>query len=310
MPTPSRVPSQLRERPFTVSQALELGVSPRVLDGRRFRRPFRGVRAWHELPDDPSGRFDAARLVLPPSAIAGHLTAAKLWGLPVPDDPSTSVWVPWSCGGIGVEGVTVHRWCERPAATQLKGQPVTTAARTFADCAGLLGLVDLVTLGDAAVRQGLTSPDRLRVATGMTTRRHIRAAREAADLVRPGVDSAPETRTRLLLVLAGLPEPEVGRDVHLPDGGWLARPDLSYPACRIAIEYDGRHHADDPRQWRRDIFRRENLAAAEWLVIQVTAYDLHVRPLTVISRVLAALHRRGHPRAPLQPTWAWQPHFS
>lgn len=123
------------------------------------------------------------------------------------------------------------------------------------------------------------------------------------------MDSPPETRTRLLLVLAGLPEPVVGHDVSLPDGGWIARPDLSYPSYRIAIEYDGRHHVDDHRQWRRDIFRRENLAAAGWLVIEITAYDLHQRPLTVIRRVLSALHQRSHPQAPAAPGWDWLPYF-
>ena len=87
--------------------------------------------------------------------------------------------------------------------------------------------------------------------------RGIRLAREAADLVRRGVDSPMESRLRLLLVLAGLPEPEVGRPVYSADGGWLAQPDLSYPALKIAIEYDGGHHLQDARQWQRDIRRRE-----------------------------------------------------
>ncbi|WP_147375385.1 hypothetical protein [Jiangella rhizosphaerae] len=35
-------------------------------------------------------------------------------------------------------------------------------------------------------------------------------------------------------------------------GAWLARPDLSYPHLKIAIEYDGDHHRTDQRQWRHD----------------------------------------------------------
>ncbi len=48
-----------------------------------------------------------------------------------------------------------------------------------------------------------------------------------------------ETRLRLLLVLAGLPEPTVNVIVRGPDGEWLRRFDLCYPIFRLVVEYDG-----------------------------------------------------------------------
>lgn len=78
VPAASALPDDLLGRPFTVRRALEMGVSRRVLDGRRFRRPFRGIRVWHELPDDVATRYDAARLLLPPHAFASHVTAGAL----------------------------------------------------------------------------------------------------------------------------------------------------------------------------------------------------------------------------------------
>lgn len=68
-----------------------------------------------------------------------------------------------------------------------------------------------------------------------------------------------ESLLRHLLLDAGLPEPVVNADVHDSHGGWIARPDRSYPERRIAIEYDGRHHFDNRRQWENDIARRHNL---------------------------------------------------
>ena len=80
-----------------------------------------------------------------------------------------------------------------------------------------------------------------------------------------------ETRLRMVIVLAGLPEPKVNH--VLPDlaGEWLARLDLSYPAYRLIIEYDGRQHAEDSRQWHRDLERREQLETLGWQLVIVTS---------------------------------------
>ena len=74
-----------------------------------------------------------------------------------------------------------------------------------------------------------------------------------------GVDSGMETRLRLLLVLAGLPEPQVNVILRQPDGSWSMRLDLSYPHLELIVEYDGRQHADSTQQWKRDSRRREEL---------------------------------------------------
>ena len=188
----------------------------------------------------------------------------------------------------------------------VNGRPVVEPALTFLQLAepstGLSG-VDLVAAGDALVRHwcGL---DELRAAARMSSRRG-RRARAALAYVRCDVDSAPETRLRLLLVMAGLPEPLVGQVVRDSAGGWIARPDLSYPDQRIAIEYEGEHHRVDPRQWARDIGRQENMEALGWIVLRITAQDLYVRPGVTVTRVLAALRRRAHPEAPryASPDW-------
>ena len=65
-----------------------------------------------------------------------------------------------------------------------------------------------------------------------------------------------ETRLRLLVVLAGLPEPVVNHVLRDENGGWTYRFDLSWPQVKLALEYDGRQHAEDSRQWVRDVRRR------------------------------------------------------
>ena len=124
---------------------------------------------------------------------------------------------------------------------------MTTAEDTFLDLAGELGLVDLVVLGDALVRRRRTTVTKLVAAAAQASGRHVALARRAAGLVRAGVDSPMESRLRMLLVLAGLPEPVVNHTEHDDRGWWVRRFDLSYPAARVAVEYDGRQHAESDR---------------------------------------------------------------
>ena len=113
------------------------------------------------------------------------------------------------------------------------------------------------------------------------------------DLVRHGVDSPQETRLRMLLVLAGLPEPTVNVIIRKPDGSWRMRFDLSYPGLKLIIEYDGRQHSESSAQWRRDLARREELDRLGWRLIVVTSHDLHDTPELVLNRVRDALIDRG-----------------
>lgn len=98
---------------------------------------------------------------------------------------------------------------------------------------------------------------------------------------------------RHLVLTAGLPEPTINADVRDSHGGWIARPDLSYPERRIAIEYDGRHHFDDRRQWENDIARRHNLEDEGWVVRIVTSRDVFVQAGRFGADMLALWTRRA-----------------
>ena len=175
---------------------------------------------------------------------------------------------------------------------RLNGRPVSCPTDVFLRLAEHLSLLDLVVVGDAMVRRGRTTPRELVEATDRAGGRWVRHARRAAGLVRARVDSPKETELRLLLVFAGFPEPEINKDVLDEAGGWIACPDLAYRALKIALEYDGRHHADDPRQWEKDIRRRELLDAAGWRVIVVTNRDLSRFPSQTLMRVALVLRER------------------
>ncbi len=77
------MPDELLAAPFTTGRARELGVSRRVLDGRRFRRVHRDVHVCAALPDTAELRRAAALLVLPPGAVFSHRSAVEVHRLPL-----------------------------------------------------------------------------------------------------------------------------------------------------------------------------------------------------------------------------------
>jgi len=119
---------------------------------------------------------------------------------------------------------------------------------------------------------------------------------QARALIRANTDSPKETELRLLLTAAGLPEPAINMPMFDGTGGWVQDPDMSYEEFKIAIQYDGGHHAT-PAQRRSDIYRDENARGLGWLVLVLTQLDLN--PLvpgmepSAITKVRKALTSRG-----------------
>lgn len=99
------------------------------------------------------------------------------------------------------------------------------------------------------------------------------AARDAARLVRPGVESPRETALRLLLLRAGLPEPVCGAEVFDQRGriGWF---DLVWREFGVIVEYDGDQHRTDTHQYEKDITRFDRATAATWNLVRVRSRGL------------------------------------
>lgn len=281
------------------------GVTPAALRSSRYRRLFHGVYVDARAPITPVLLAQAA-LLRDPQAVASHHTAARIWGGVVPDDGLTHI----ACLGPRpqVHGIKAHARRTGRRFTTHRGVRVTTPAWSFLDLTDALGLVDLVVLGDSLVTAGNVTPQQLVEAAAAFPGRSRRLARRAAALVRAEVDSPMESRLRLLLVLAGLPEPVVNYKVCRPDGSVRYRFDLSYPEARLVIEYDGRQHAESDTQWDTDVSRREWLDARKWRLVIVRAKDVYRTPATTLSRVISAMRDQGMcvPRLSDE----WRQHFA
>ena len=62
-----------------------------------------------------------------------------------------------------------------------------------------------------------------------------------------------------------------------------------YEHVRLIVEYDGRQHAEETRQWFTDIFRREELDQMHWRLVIVTSEGIYREPLRTLERVRDAL---------------------
>jgi hypothetical protein len=175
----------------------------------------------------------------------------------------------------------------------------------FLELATVLGLVDQVVVGDALVRLRHTTPDDLRRASATA---RSPAARRAAAYVRERVDSPMESRLRMLLVLAGLPEPTIDHRILDRGGRVIYRFDLSYPDLKVLVEYDGRQHRADLDQWDLDTDRKDWLDANGWLHVPVFSRGIYRDPAKTVTRVAAALRSRGAV-LPRRLSEDWRPHF-
>ena len=278
-------------QPFT-ARMVRGQVPASTLRGPRFRKLLPTVHVAADTDVTPQLMARAAALVLPDRAWFSHTTAAVLQGLPVPNDPLTHACVPRAADRRlkGTLRVKVRK--QRPATTAAGGLSVTTGADLFCELSEVLGLVDLVVVGDAMVSAGMVRPRQLVRAAAALSGDHAAHARRAAGLVRERVDSPMETRLRLLIVLAGLPEPTVNPEIR--DGAFRTRVDLCYLELKLVIEYDGQQHrADDLEQWDRDNDRINWFVRNDWELLPVISRGIYRRPEETLERVRDAIRRRG-----------------
>lgn len=298
-------------RPFTRAEGLRRGYTDKQLGGPKFQRLFQGVYLPAGEVITVRQRARAALMIAPDGSYASHHTAAALWGAVAPDTRDTHISVPDDGLTRSIRrGIAAHRGDARIPAVRHRGLLVAPPSAVFLQMAAVApDLVELVVLGDSLVRAGRTTPEELIEITKMWDGKGARRARRAAGLVRSGVDSPMETRLRMLIVLAGYPEPVVNVILRHENGEWRVRLDLSFPHLKLIIEYDGWHHRLERRQWSSDLKRREWLEGQGWRVIVVNSDAFYDEPLETLLRIREALLDRGQRGLPLRPSAAWTRQF-
>lgn len=225
---------------------------------------------------------------LHPTGVFSHATAARVWGMWLPDrlaeDERVHIAKYRAQGGHPTRsGVQGHRLDGRAPVRMLHGLRLTTPDWTWVDLARELSDEDLVVAGDSLLvtRHGAEArrlgrlPDRAvsmgRLERTAATRRNVRGvvrARQALELLRAGHDSPAESRLRHRLHLTGFAEPAVNPAIDCSDGR-RHRVDLCWEELRLVLEMDGDQHRTDKAQWQEDRARRRGLEADDWTVMWV-----------------------------------------
>lgn len=292
MRRPRPLPATLSDA-FTVGEALTAGVTPDRLRTPDLARPFTGARSRV----DPLGTRAQALALLPllgPDQYFSHLTAAELHGMRLPEQRRRGLHLTHRHASRAMRRPLVIGHKSRMPIDVIRlsdGLPVSAPVDAWCECGAILGVDDLVIMADGLVsrRDALASlPDLGRAVRSRQGRRGAARLRLALDMVRPGSDSARETALRLLLVRAGFPEPKVNAPLLDRHGRVIAHGDLVWPTDRVIVEYDGRQHAEDRRQFAIDIRRLDDIAAAGYRVIRVDR-ELMSNPTDLYRRLRSAL---------------------
>jgi very-short-patch-repair endonuclease len=288
----TRLPHPLNAEPFSVEQALRVGLSPRRLRALDLSAPFHGVRVPTPTPT-LAQRCLALQAWLPADAFFSDATAALLMGVPIPlpleRDARVHVTVPLGRRAPEGKGVLGHSRRYRPADVRLwHGVRLSAPERVWCEMGAVLGLGDLVAVGDHLIhwRSPLTNVEKLTKATvGWRGRRGAQQLERALLLLNERAESPQESRLRV--VLQDLPGMSINHWV--PEQ--RARIDIAFPQAKLAVEYQGDHHRD-AANYRADLMRIARLESAEWHVLQVSALDLD-DPASLLEQVRQKLESRG-----------------
>jgi very-short-patch-repair endonuclease len=244
-------------------------------------------------PDTPEQRIVAGVLAIGSPAVASHRSAARLWGVPRPDDDPVDVIPTSGRRDLDLAGVIVHRPTDRARLTPQRryGIACTNILRTIVD----LGAVDPsgvhAAVGHAVATRlaSLGAIERAVAEHARPGRAGVVAARTAIDdwsIDDKPADSVLEAVLAHLVGRFGLPPVEFHPVIegHEIDFRVIDTP--------VLLECDGwAHHGLDRGAFERDRDRDADLVAAGWIVVRFTYRAVTTRPKATADRVRAAVAR-------------------
>ncbi|CAA9296832.1 MAG: Aldehyde dehydrogenase [uncultured Friedmanniella sp.] len=256
--------------------------------GGRWHRIAHGLYA--DGPCTLEERLRAWALVLPPSAVWTHLSAAAVRGWWLPNALPHPVFAAVGPGDRHPQrrGLSVHRLQGQPTAEIVRGLRLASGPETLLAAARDLAVLDLVPLADSALRSGDCTLDDL-TRTAASSRRGAAVLRSVLPLLDARSESAWESVMRVLHRAAGIPvEPQ--HPMLDAAGRFVARADLWVVGTRRLHEYDGEVHRDRIVH-RSDLDRDRRLLDAGWQRYGYTAAEV-LRGGPLLASVDAALGRR------------------
>jgi very-short-patch-repair endonuclease len=284
---------------FLRTEAATAGFSPSAISRRlaqqEWAEPLPGILVPAGMPVTREVRERMVREWRGPHTRLSHLSAARVYGLPVPDDDNVWLTVPLAVRLPRQPGLVVTRTRHFPSAVARQGLLITPPARTLVDLAFVLGRPDL----SKAIMRALQM--RLCTLEKVETIAHIfRTRAGAADLAAVLKELQPEFESHLEAVLgaglaaAGLTRLQPQYEIHDRTGRLVARADLADLATKTDIEADGFAYHGMPEQRHRDERRDRTIGKLGWHTIRCGTEDiLRNLPETVADVVAIVRHREA-----------------
>lgn len=289
MRTPSPVPAHLRNRAFDRSEALEAGITPRMLQHPRFELVLPSVYRLRGVELTPRQWIAAAHRALPADARLSHTTVLWELGLELGHFKPMHFTVARDLH-LAIGDVFLHRTEVMPPSDDRR----VSVESAYVGSAVSMRLIDVIAAGDWLLhREYMTKASLAAFIERDSWRPGTAVVRDALRWMDGRSRSLKESETRCILVFAGLPEPELNLDVFDQNGVFLGCGDLVYQRWKVLIEYEGRQHADDPAQFASDIDRYARWRADGWEYVQVVQARLHA-PIALVRQVHRVLVERGY----------------
>lgn len=238
-----------------------------------------------------------------PQSVISHTSAARLHGLVLPGDVDQQVWLTDPEQYRTGRGYRVLEAPVPPSETTVvDGLPVTTLTRTLADVGRGWSFVDTVVAADDALADGRCTRAEL-TAAAMSQSHWVGAGKTARALgaARVGAHSPHETRSRLAVVGAGLPEPLL--QVAVWRGSRLVGVlDFLFEGTPVFGDCDGRVKVEDPWGdrtpaeviWAEKI-RHDEMLDLDLLGVRLKPADLFGPLPHKVERFRELLARGGRP---------------
>jgi very-short-patch-repair endonuclease len=281
------LPPALHGKPFTRRQALDLGVSPKTLRGKRFVRLHRNVYC---LAEDAASdlRLEAAQLALPADA---HLTdISRIQALGLDYGPVMPLhFVRQGELHLEIPGIFLHR-TKQLAPTDDVG--VIPDAAFIAYCRRAR-VIDAIKVGNWLLQhEHMDLSDLIELAGAHTWRDGAFEALYVSNYLTADSRSLKESETAAVLEFAGLPRPRFNVELAVVTSRKVIG-DLVYEEWLVVVEYEGRHHQELREQDVADIDRYKAFRDHGVRYVQITDEKLE-RPRRAVRAVHEELRAAGY----------------
>ena len=286
--------SERQKGNVTRRQLLDAGFTRDVIDRRvtlgSLHVQFPGVYLVGHRAEPPLAQECAALLYCAPRALLSHLTAGRLWGLPVPRPAEVQVTVAGRHRRSRA-GLMVHSLNELGPheLRRYEGLPITSPSLTLLDLAGCVSEECLAaSLNEARVQNLVNDGELHDTLGGHPNRRGAQAlakllASEEAEFL---TESEAERLCLKIMIQHDL-KPDATRAEIGP-----YRVDFLYEAERLVVEVDGYRFHRGRDRFVGDRRRRGGLLARGYEVFPITWPDLVERPEATMYSLRAARDTR------------------